>query len=466
MKTFTRNKYAFGLGTIGRDMLYTMISMFLTVYLTEVLNLDDKIMWWMTGILLAARIFDAVNDPIMGILVDNTNSRFGKYKPWIAIGAIGSAIFTILLFTDLGLTGAGYVCLFAIFYVMWDITFTANDIAYWSMMPSLTTDQKEREKIGALARIFANVGLFTVVGGIVPITEALTKAFDGNKKTAYFVFVLIIAIFMVLGQCITLFGVKEAKGVFKVEEKTSLKDMFMVIFKNDQLLYTSIAMVLFTIGYTTTTSFGLYFFKYAFKDEGMYGPFAIILGVSQITALLIFPLFSKRFTRKQLYTGSSILVALGYLLFFFSPMNMLYIGASGILIFLGQAFIQLLMLMFLTDTIEYGQWKFGKRNNSITLSLQPFINKMGAAVAGGIVSATVILSGINSAATPADVTPEGLLLMKLSMLVLPIILIFAGYLVYLFKFKIDKKFYDKILSDLHERGDIREEAQPVMEENK
>ena len=145
MKTFTRNKYAFGLGTIGRDMLYTMISMFLIVYLTEVLNLDDNIMWWMTGILLIARVFDAVNDPIMGIFVDNTTSKFGKYKPWIAIGAIGSGIFTILLFTDLGLTGAGYVCLFAVFYVMWDLTFTANDIAYWSMMPSLTTDQKERE---------------------------------------------------------------------------------------------------------------------------------------------------------------------------------------------------------------------------------------------------------------------------------------------------------------------------------
>ena len=90
---------------------------------------------------------------------------------------------------------------------------------------------------------------------------------------------------------------------------------------------------------------------------------------------------------------------------------------------------------------------------------------MGAAVAGGIVSATVILSGINSAATPADVTPEGLLLMKLAMLVLPIILIFVGYLVYLFKFKIDKPFYDKILADLHARGDIREEVQPSMEPN-
>jgi len=453
MKIFTRNKYAFGLGTVGRDMLYTMVSMFLIVYLTEVLQLSDQIMWWMTGVLLAARVFDAVNDPIMGVIVDNTKSKYGKYKPWIAMGAIGSSIFTILLFTDLGLTGAGYVCLFAVFYVMWDITFTANDIAYWSMMPSLTTDQKEREKIGALARICANIGLFTVVGGIVPITKALGVAF-GSMKTAYFVFVVIIAVILIAGQCITLFGVKEAKGVFKEEEHTSLKDMFSVIFKNDQLLYTAIAMVLFMIGYTTTTSFGLYFFKYAFRNESMYGLFAIILGISQIAALLVFPFFSKFFTRKQLYTGATILVVIGYVIFFFSPMDMLFIGASGILLFVGQAFIQLLMLMFLTDTIEYGQWKFGKRNNSITLSLQPFINKMGAAISSSIVSATVILSGINAAVTPDDVTPEGLLLMKLVMLVLPIIFIVIGYFVYLFKYKIDKQMYEKILADLNERGDL------------
>lgn len=456
MKTFTKNKFAFGLGTVGRDMLYTMVSMYLIYYLTDILQLPDSIMWWMTGVLLVARVFDALNDPIMGTFVDNTMTKYGKYKPWIGIGAIGSGIFTILLFSDLGLNGSAYVCMFAIFYVLWDISFTANDIAYWSMMPSLTTDQKEREQIGAIARICANIGLFTVVAGIVPITKMLGDAL-GNMKRGYFAFVVIIAVILLLGQCITLFGVKESKGVFKVEEPTALKDMFLVIFRNDQLLYTAIAMVLFMVGYTTTTSFGLYFFKYAYKDEAMYGLFAIILGVSQISALLVFPLFSKFFTRKQLYSAATALVGAGYLIFFFSPMNMLFIGASGILIFVGQAFIQLLMLMFLTDTIEYGQWKFGKRNNSITLSLQPFINKMGAAIGSSIVNVTIIMSGINAAATPDDVTPQGLLMMKFSMLVLPIIFIVIGFLVYLFKFKIDKPFYEKILSDLKNRGDIKPE---------
>ena len=123
--------------------------------------------------------------------------------------------------------------------------------------------------------------------------------------------------------------------------------------------------------------------------------------------------------------------------------------------FLGQAFIQILMLMFLADTVEYGQWKLGKRNESVTFSLQPFINKMGGAIASGIVGATVIISGINDALTPADVTAQGLLIMKFAMLILPLVFILVGYLVYRYKYTIDPVIYQKILQDLQERGDLK-----------
>jgi melibiose permease/lactose/raffinose/galactose permease len=229
----------------------------------------------------------------------------------------------------------------------------------------------------------------------------------------------------------------------------------MAIFRNDQLLYTAISMALFMIGYVTTTSFGLYFFKYTYGDEGMYAIFAIILGVAQITALALFPMFSKRFPRRRLYQGATVMVVLGYIVFFFSPMNMIFIGTAGLLLFMGQAFIQLLMLVFLADTIEYGQWKLGRRNDSVSFSLQPFINKMGGAVASGITGATVIISGINDAKDASDVTAEGLLIMKTAMLVLPLVCIAAGYFVYHFKYKIDQKFFDQIVSDLKERGEIK-----------
>ena len=452
--TNKRNKYFFGLGTIGRDMFYSVISMYLIWFLTEILDLSDQMLAWTGGILTFMRIFDALNDPIMGLIVDNTKSRWGNFKPWILVGALTSAVFMVLLFTDLGLSPVGYIIFFTIFYLSWDITYGLNDIAYWSMMPSLSLDQKEREKIGAFARICANIGLFVVVVGILPITNAMGDAL-GSMEQAWFIFALVIALLMVGFQLFTLLGVKEHRSSFKEEEKTTIKGMVKAIFKNDQLLFTTISMALFLIGYMTTTSFGAYYFKYAFGNEDMYSIFAAVLGVSQLGALMVFPLFSKRFTRKQLYFFATILVLVGYVLFFFSPMNMLPIGIAGVLIFIGEAFIQLLMLMFLADTIEYGQWKSGKRNQAVTLSIQPLINKIGGAIATGIVTATLIISGINSAESAADVTSEGLLIMKLAMFILPLLCIVAGYFVYRFKFKIDKAFYDKIVGELAARGDIK-----------
>lgn len=452
--TNKRNKYFFGLGTIGRDMFYSVISMYLLWFLTEILNLSDQMLAWTGGILTFMRIFDALNDPIMGLIVDNTKSRWGKFKPWILVGALTSAVFMVLLFTDLGLSSVGYIIFFTVFYLSWDITYGLNDIAYWSMMPALSLNQKEREKIGAFARICANIGLFVVVVGILPITNAMGDAL-GNMEQAWFLFALVIALLMVGFQLFTLFGVKEHRSKFKEEEKTTIKGMAKAIFKNDQLLFTTIAMALFLIGYMTTTTFGTYYFKYAFGNEDMYSVFAAVLGVSQLSALAVFPLFSKRFSRKQLYFFATVLVLVGYALFFFSPMNMLPIGIAGVLIFVGEAFIQLLMLMFLADTIEYGQWKSGKRNEAVTLSIQPLINKIGGAIATGIVTVTLIISGINRAESAADVTSEGLLTMKLAMFILPLICIVAGYFVYRFKFKIDKTFYDKIVGELTERGDIK-----------
>ena len=448
------NRYMFGLGTIGRDMLYTMVSMYLLFFLTDILDLPDSTMWWMTGAMTILRIFDAVNDPIMGFLVDNTRSRYGKFKPWIVIGGIVGGIFTILLFYDFGLSGLSYVIFFVIVYLLWDLTYGANDIAYWSMLPSLTLDQKERENTGSFARICANIGLFTTVVGVLPFTNAL-----GGDKKAWQITVIAIVLITWAFLMFTVFGVKEDKSITVKQEATSLKEMLKILFQNDQLLFTAISMALFMIGYCTTTSFGVYYFKYAFKDEGMYSVFAAILGISQLAALSVFPLFSKNYSRKTLYAWSTILVVIGYGIFFVSPMNMLFIGIAGILLFTGQAFIQLLMLMFLTDTVEYGQWKMGRRNESITFSVQPFINKIGGALGNGIVGVTLIISGINAAASPADVTESGLLIMKLAMLILPLIFIALGYIIYDKKFKIDKQMYDNILSELAARGEINREQE-------
>ena len=424
------NRWTFGLGTVGRDMVYTMISMYLMFYLTDVLQLSDDVLWWVTGIIMAARVFDAFNDPFMGVIVDNTHTKYGKFKPWICIGAVLVSILTVLLFSNFGLSGSAFIIVFGIIYVLWGIAYTMNDISYWSMLPTLSQDQREREEIGSVSRICASIGLFAVVTLIVPVTEAIGGAV-GSLQKGYFILSIILVVIMLAFLCFTVFGVKEPMIGNKKEEHTSVKELVRIIFKNDQLLVTALAMALFMIGYSTTTSFGLYYFKYVYGDEGMYSIFALILGVSQIFALSIFPVLGKRYPRKKLYAFSTALVVTGYLIFFFAPTNtMLFIGIAGLILFIGQAFIQVMTLMFLTDSVEYGEWKFGKRNDSVTFSLQPFINKMGGAIASGVVGAIVIVSGMSQAQSAADMTASGIFILKMAMMVFPLICIVIGFLVY------------------------------------
>ncbi len=461
MNQTTRNKICFGLGTVGRDALYSLVSMYLLVHLTDVVKFSDDGLAVIGIILTLFGVFDAIIDPFVGAIVDNTKTRWGKFKPWILIGMIGTGILTVLMFHNFEMDEVSHIILLAITYLLFSIFFSLNDIAYWSLMPAISKDQQVREGVGAFARICANVGMFAMVLIYLNVPGFFP---DKSARDAYFLFAIIVAAIMWIFQSITLIGVKEDRSQLEKTDRTTIKDLFRALFKNDQLLVTAVSMALFMIGYCTTTGFGTYYFKYAYKDEGMYMVFAAVLAVAQLTALSIFPLFRKKFTRKQLYTGSMIAVAISYVIFFLSFEWMPLIVIAGLGLFFAQAFIQLLMLLFLADAVEYGEWKLGKRNEAASFAVQPFINQFGGAVSKGIVSFTLIISGINAIANSLTgdpiideeliaATPDSSLwIMKLSMMILPLICILIGFVLYNKKFKIDEKMYAQICKDLEERN--------------
>ena len=448
-----RNKFFFGLGTVGRDMFYAFESNAILYFLSDVLSLPLWVFAATSMVLSVLRIFDALNDPITGLIIDNIHSPWGKFKPAILVGGVASVIFYLMLFGNIG-TGWGFVILFAVAYLLWDISYGINDIAYWTLLPALTTDQKQREKNGAFARICANVGMFAIMIGWQPITQAL-----GDTPKAWFLVACAMCVFYLGFLCFPLFGVKEDRSIVQSQEKTTLRQMWQAISKNDQLLWTTLAMTLFQVGYCTTTGFAIYYMKYLFGNENMYAVLAAVCGLAQLAALGAFPLFSKRFNRRQLYSGATVLVLAGYLVFFFAEHSLILIAVSAILLFIGQAFIQLLMLMFLADTIEYGQWKLRKRNESVTFSIQPLVNKIGGALSTGIISIALIVSGIKRGEeTAAAIGPAGQATVKAAMFAIPLVMIVAGFFIYLKKYKIDETFYASILRDLEDRGELKPAA--------
>lgn len=448
-----RNKYFFGLGTVGRDMFYAFESNAILYFLSDVLSLPLWVFAATSMVLSVLRIFDALNDPITGLIIDNIHSPWGKFKPAILVGGVASVIFYLMLFGNIG-TDWGFIILFGVAYLLWDISYGINDIAYWTLLPALTTDQKQREKNGAFARICANVGMFAIMIGWQPITQAM-----GDTPKAWFLVACAMCVFYLGFLCFPLFGVKEDRSIVQSEEKTTLRQMWQAISKNDQLLWTTLAMTLFQVGYCTTTGFAIYYMKYLFGNENMYAVLAAVCGVAQLAALGVFPLFSKRFNRRQLYSGATVLVLAGYLVFFFAEHSLILIAVSAVLLFIGQAFIQLLMLMFLADTIEYGQWKLRKRNESVTFSIQPLVNKIGGALSTGIISIALIVSGIKRGEeTAAAIGPAGQATVKAAMFAIPLVMIVAGFFIYLKKYKIDETFYASILRDLEDRGELKPEV--------
>lgn len=445
----TATRWGFGLGTLGRDMLAALVSLYLMFYLTDVLDVSGAQLGAITAILVVMRVFDAVNDPVMGVVVDNTRTRWGKFRPWILLGALLWGAASLLLFFDFGVDGWGYVILFTVVYLGYEIAYTVNDISYWSMLPSLTRDQKEREKIGVVARICANVGLFAMVVALVPVTRTLERSF-GSAEAAWFILAAALVVLMLAFQTLTVIFTREQ--VPSGAAITPLRELFQVIFRNDQLLWVTLAMVAFMAGYITTASFGLYYFKYAYGDEGVYPIFAAILGVSQIGALVVFPLVSRVLTRGRIHLIATVMCVAGYLVFLASGTSLPLVGVAGVLLFAGQGAIQLLMVMFIADSVEYGQWKLGRRNESVTFSIQPFIYKLSNAIASGIVGITLIWSGIDVAQSAADVTGAGLVILRAAMLGVPMLLVAASYLILRARYTLDEESYGRIVAELQGGG--------------
>ena len=470
MNQATKNKIFFGLGTVGRDALYTLISMYLAQHLKDVVGFPKSYLLIFSAINIIIRIFDSVNDPFLGTFVDNTNTKWGKFKPWILVGMLTTGILTVLLFHNFQMDDTTYVIVFTITYFLWSIAFTANDISYWSLMPAITKDAKEREGIAAIARICANVGMFAMIL-IYPNVDDIFAGFGiTSSRDAYFYFSIIVVLLMWGFQLFTLLGVKEDRTALEKQEHTSLKQMVTVLAQNDQLMWAGLSMALFMIGYCTTTSFGLDYFRYAYKNEDVYMVFAAVLAVAQLTALSIFPLFRKKFTRKQLFTGSMIAVCIAYLIFFFSFEQLPLIIIAGLVLFFAQAFIQLLTLLFLADAIEYGEWKLGKRNESVSFAVQPFVNQIGGAIGSSML---LFVGAITSLGTIGEevkyikdqdvvkqmikdfaltVPDSDIWIMKSIMMIFPLICIVAAFIIYNKKFKIDETMYAQICADLEKRN--------------
>ena len=410
-KPFTKNMLMFSLGTIGRDFLYFLFNSFLMTFILFTKTIDNKMLTVVGAIIVVARIFDALNDPIMGGIVENTRTKWGKYKPWQLLGAVLTGAVIISVFC-VKLDGWSYIGFLAFAYLMFSITFTMNDISYWGMLPSLTSDEHERNKLTSCAQLLASAGI-GLASLLIPLftTGSLAK---WGAPTGYKVIGIISAVLMVLFQLITILGVKE-KPLPPItpdkSDKLTLKKMFQTIAKNDQLLWCALIMLIFSIG-TGVVGGGL-LTMYVYFEFGYEGGYTLLIGLGYgiISTLFTatYPWLSKKFGRNKILYSAGIATIFGFALMLIfalaiptgAPKSSEWF-AKFILIAVAYTFIgygagfYMIMVINMANTVEYNEWKYGQRNESLIFSLRPFTAKLSSALTQALVIGVYAVASITT----------------------------------------------------------------------
>ncbi|KRL56578.1 glycoside-pentoside-hexuronide (GPH):cation symporter [Furfurilactobacillus rossiae] len=456
--------YAFG--AFGHDAFYATLSTYFTFFVTSQLfgsgnhANDAKMISAVTLIMVIIRIVEIAFDPIIGGAVDNTHSRWGKFKPWLMIGATISSLMLILIFTDFGGLTVNkptlYLILFGIVFVILDVFYSFKDISFWSMLPALTVDSNKRARFGTIARFGSTLGAQGVALIIMPTVTLVSGWFGGAKgqqnQIGWLGFAILIGVISFLGALATATGTKEEDNIIRENtEKVGILGIFKVLFKNDQLMWLALSYFLLAFGYVITTSLFLYYFRYVLGQPNAFWMEGAITAVLGIVSVILFPFLEALIKRKAIYVGGICLMLVGYVVFNFAGTSLAMTLVAISLIFFPYPMIFLAALMTITDSVEYGQLRLGTRNESVTLAVRPLLDKLAGAFANGIVVIAAIHTGMSGNAKPSDISSAQLLNFHMYIFYAPMVMLVIAAVVYLTKVTLTEAKHAEVVKELEKK---------------
>ncbi|WP_294776966.1 MFS transporter [uncultured Eubacterium sp.] len=429
-KTYTKKEAAgYLVGMFGQNLIYNIVATGLYFYFQNVICLPAMALGW---IMTIARIWDAINDPMMGTIVDKTHSKWGKCRPYLIIFPAIIGVITILTFINGNYAEASstaqkvlIVGWAAVSYIAWGMCFTVCDIPLWGLTSLMTEDENDRSKILGLARMVAGVGGIGVL--VVQVAQALAGAFNGDMQKAFIVTVVIMTVVATI--LFEFAGIFTRERVEKSEKSYTFKENFQIMFGNKpfrQILISGIlrspiqllmivAMTLVTYYYANGNIMNI--LKYN-EDGSLAGiNFKILIGlgsvavglfVGQFVAMGVTPLIIKKVEKKTLYNFYSIAGAVPFALIFVffkvsggdltSTAWSIVIGIC--MLFASAAFggINVLQSVMIADCVDYEEYYNGIRTDGVFFSGQSFITKLAAGISTIISSAVyafVGYSGVN-----------------------------------------------------------------------
>ncbi len=455
-------RFAYGIGAVGKDMVYMLSASYISIYFLDVMGISAAAI---AVLLLVARVFDAFNDPIMGVLVAKTKTRWGKFRPWLLVGTITNAVILYMMFSiPPTLDGAGLVAYASVTYILWGLTYTMMDIPYWSMIPAFTKSGKEREGLSAFARSCAGVGSALISIITVMSVAALGRKFGGTtdneiNRIGYSKFALIIAILFVVFITITCLVIKEKSTVDM--KSASIKDMFKALIQNDQAMTVVVAIVMINTALYITQQLVYFFLKYDFSPATYQADFTLfntVGGGCQILAMmLLFPILRKVMDTIRIFYTCFGMAVTGYILIiiisYTGTSNVKWLLIPAALIMAAVGVLNVIITVFLANTVDYGEIKNHRRDESVIFSMQTFVVKLASGIAGFLSSMVLFVFNINSDknAEAVAISETSSLGLRLSMTLIPIVVLLVGFVVFRKKYILSDDRMDEITAELAKR---------------
>ncbi len=421
-------------------------------------SVSNRLIGLITGLIVGVRILELLIDPLLGNIVDNTKSRWGKFKPWIMIGNIVSVILLLVLFTGIfGLAKVNWVLfavLFVIIFISFDIFYSLSDVSYWGMVPAISEDSQERgvyTSLGAFAGTIGWNGLTIIVVPTVTYFTYLATGKHNEGPIGWFAFAAIVSAVALLSAIAVCLGTKEKYNIIRksAQDKTTIGQVFSAIFHNDQILWPSLAYLLYSCAYVITNGVLFYLYKFVIGKPGEFWIVGVIATIIGFCTSPLFPILNKFIPRKWLFIGGQISMALAYVIFIFFRTNVFMMDLGLVLFNIN--FAQLVTVLTLTDAIEYGQLHNGQRNEAVVLAVRPMIDKLTGAISNGLVGYIAIAAGMTGSATAADMTAHDIHTFDSMAFYIPLVFALLAIVAFAWKVTLSEKKHAVIVEELKDK---------------
>jgi sugar (glycoside-pentoside-hexuronide) transporter len=436
-----RTKLGYALGDLANNLMFQLSVLYLLFFYTDVAGISPAA----AGILfLAARIWDAVNDPMMGVIIDHTRSRHGKSRVYLRYASLPLAVVTVLLFYAPPLSPGGKILYASVTYILWGMLYTVVSIAYASMTAELTSDREERTSLSSIRMLF-------MLGGVIVVsvaTEPLTGLF-ATPERGYLVTTVIYAVsaFLLFQACFTATGsaVRQSPEQPK-ENRYTLREVFPLLIQNKPLIILTAAFLIGATAEYIREASVIYFVTYNMGNGSLLPLFMGVVVLSMVGANLLIPAACRRWDKKGAYFVGASLAVVGSVVFHFIPAdNLVAILAAAAFGSFGITVVSTLGWAMLPDTVEYGEWKTGKRTEGIVYSFFSFSQKLATALAGGIAALTLTLTGYVSRSPGQSQAALTGIRSTLTFIPAGCLVISMGILLF---YRLDRKSFQQIQGDL------------------